>query len=117
MIAETAFINRLYALFNARQLDDILALLAPDVAWANGMEGGHVHGYAGVRDYWTRKWAMIDPTVDPTRIAVQPSGLIVVAVHQVVRDLAGKVLSDEAVEHSFTLRDAKVVRFDITTRH
>jgi len=22
--------------------------------WANGMEGGHVHGHDGVRNYWTR---------------------------------------------------------------
>ena len=117
MIEQTAFINRLYGLFNARQLEEILTLLAPDVAWANGMEGGHVHGHDGVRDYWTRQWAMIDPTVDPTRITVQPSGLIVVTVRQVVRDIAGKTLSDEMVEHTFTLREGRVARFDITTRH
>jgi hypothetical protein len=24
--------------------------------WANGMEGGHVVGHDGVRNYWTRHW-------------------------------------------------------------
>ena len=34
----------------------MLAVLADDVAWANGMDGGHVHGREAVREYWTRQW-------------------------------------------------------------
>lgn len=116
MIEQTAFINRLYSLFNARKLDEILELLAPDVVWANGMEGGHVHGHVGVRDYWSRQWEMIDPSVEPTRISVSTSGDVVVDVHQVVRDLAGKTLSDETVRHSFTIHEGKIARFDILGR-
>lgn len=37
----------------------------PDVASANGMEGGHVYGHEAVRDYWTRQWKLIDPQVEP----------------------------------------------------
>ncbi len=33
--------------------------------WANGMEGGDVHGVDEVRKYWTRQLAMIDPRVEP----------------------------------------------------
>jgi hypothetical protein len=116
MIEQTALINRLYALFNARKLDEILEMLTPDVVWANGMEGGHVHGRDGIRDYWGRQWAMIDPSVEPTRITVLPSGPVVVDVRQVVRDLAGKTLSDETVRHSFIIRDGRVARFDILGR-
>jgi len=39
-----------YRDFNARRLDDVLALMQPDVVWPNGMEGGFVYGHQVVRD-------------------------------------------------------------------
>ena len=116
MIEQTAFINRLYSLFNARDIDGVFGLLTVDVVWANGMDGGHVHGHDEVRAYWTRQWSMIDARVDPIDIAIQPTGLIIVHARQVVRDKQGKVLSDETVEHRFTLQGGKVARFDIGER-
>jgi hypothetical protein len=85
----------------------------PNVLWANGMEGGHVHGRQGVRDYWLRQWTMINPHVEPTGLATGPDGEIVVEVHQIVRDLEGKVLSDKAVGHIFQIEDGLIRRFDI----
>ena len=113
MIEQTAFINRLYSLFNARDIEGVFELLEPEVIWANGMDGGHVHGYDEIRAYWTRQWSMIDARVDPMQIAIQSSGRIIVHAHQVVRDKQGKILSDETVEHLFTLHAGKVARFDI----
>jgi ketosteroid isomerase-like protein len=49
-----------YAAFNTRDIDGALSAMQPDVAWANGMEGGIVHGSEGVRAYWTRQWQMIE---------------------------------------------------------
>lgn len=37
-------LTKAYAAFNARDIDLVLALMHPDVEWANGMEGGYVHG-------------------------------------------------------------------------
>ena len=50
-----------YREFNARNIEAVLERLRPEVEWANGMEGGHVLGRDGVRDYWTRQWAILDP--------------------------------------------------------
>jgi len=36
--------GRLYAAFNRREIDAVLDRLAPDVQWANGLEGGHARG-------------------------------------------------------------------------
>ena len=58
-------IKELYALFNARAMDRLLASMDPEVVWANGMDGGYVHGREGVRAYWTRQWSIIDPHVEP----------------------------------------------------
>src|SRR5271157_5726815 len=48
-----------------------------DVDWANGMEGGSVHGRSGVRDYWTRQWQLIDPRIDPQRFEGDAAQVVV----------------------------------------
>ena len=60
MADDIEFLKRLYDRFNARDMEAVLAKLDENVVWANGMEGGHVHGRDGVRGYWTRQWAMVD---------------------------------------------------------
>jgi ketosteroid isomerase-like protein len=107
------FFKRLYEHFNARDMEALLAAMHPDVAWANGMEGGHVHGREGVRDYWTRQWAMIDPHVEPTGFSSGPDDKVVVEVHATVRDLQGAVLVDQMVGHIFTIENGLIRRFDI----
>jgi hypothetical protein len=106
-------LKKAYSAFNARDLDGALATMQPDVVWPNGMEGGVVHGHEGVRAYWTRQWGMIDPHVEPKTFTPDPSGRIAVGVHQVVRELSGKVLQDRMVEHVYTLKDGLIQTMDI----
>ena len=106
-------LSQLYSQFNAREMEAILASLHPEVVWANGMEGGYVHGRSGVREYWTRQWAMIDPRVEPINFTEGDEGAIEVEVHQVVRDLEGRILLDKTVGHIFHLESGFVRRFDI----
>jgi ketosteroid isomerase-like protein len=110
----------LYDRFNARDIDGVLTALAGDVAWANGMDGGHVHGRDGVRDYWTRQWAIVSPHVEPVTFHRTADDAIVVEVLQAVRDLEGRPLQgqthglrDKTVGHVFRMRGGKVARFDI----
>jgi hypothetical protein len=106
-------IKRLYDRFNARDMEALLSAMKEDVVWANGMEGGHVHGREGVRSYWTRQWAMIDPHVEPVAFSTGQNGELIVEVHTIVRDLNGVVLVDKMVGHEFRLEEALVARFDI----
>ena len=110
---ERELLRGAYAEFNARRLEDVLARMHPDVEWANGMEGGHVHGREGVRAYWTRQWAMIDPHVEPLSIEPDDQGRLIVEVHQVVRDPAGTVLVDKIVHHAYRLAEGLIQRMDI----
>src|ERR1700753_1702471 len=73
---EVELLKRLYHRFNARDIDGVLAALADDVAWANGMEGGHVHGREAVRAYWTRQWAIVSPHVEPVSFHRTADGAI-----------------------------------------
>jgi ketosteroid isomerase-like protein len=119
MSHEFDVLREIYDRFNARDLDGVLAHLASDVVWANGMDGGYVQGHAAVRDYWTRQWAMVSPHVEPVDFH-ESDGRVVAEVRQFVRDLDGNPLRgqthglrDKTVEHLFRLQDGKVVRFDI----
>ena len=106
-------LTRMYVAFNARDIDTVLSMLAPDVDWPNGMEGGRVSGRDGVRDYWSRQFAVLDPRVDPERVVRLDGDRIAVEVKQVVRDLSGKLVVDQMVRHTYTFRDGFVIRMDI----
>lgn len=113
-------IKSVYQSFNARDIDGVLATLAEDVAWANGMDGDHVRGRKGVRDYWTRQWAVVSPFVEPVAFDDSEDGVVAVEVIQSVFDLNGQPLEgqthglkDKTVTHIFRMEGDKIVRFDI----
>lgn len=113
-------IKRIYDSFNARDIDGVLTVLADDVAWANGMDGGHVHGREAVRDYWTRQWAVVSPHVEPVAFEEKEDGALAVEVIQSVFYLNGQPLKgqthglkDKTVTHIFRMEGDKIVRFDI----
>jgi len=107
------FLKRVYDLFNARDMEAVLAAMHEDVIWANGFEGGHVHGRNGVRSYWRNQWATINPHVEPLTFACGPEGEVAVEVHQVVLDLQGNLLADQMVGHVFRIENGLIKRFDI----
>ena len=113
MPTDTEILKCLYQRFNARDMEALLNAMHPDVMWANGMEGGHVHGREGVRNYWTRQWTMVDPHVEPINISAGPDGTARVRVHQVVSDLKGTILRDTMVTHVFRIQQGLIQRFDI----
>ncbi len=102
-----------YRDFNARRIDAVLERLDPAVEWANGMEGGHVYGREAVREYWTRQWKTLDPHVEPLRMDRDPSGRMIVEVHQVVRNLEGNILVDTIVHHAYRIDSGLIQRMDI----
>jgi ketosteroid isomerase-like protein len=113
MSDEVELLKRVYDRFNARDMETVLAAMDEDVTWANGMDGGYVRGREGVRSYWTRQWAMIDPRVEPVSFSTSPDGELVVEVHQAVRDLQGNILADQMVGHIFRLESGLIKHFDI----
>ena len=117
---DVKMLERIYDRFNARDIDGVLSALTDDVAWANGMDGGQIHGREAVREYWTRQWSVVSPRVEPIGFRRTADGAIVAKVRQSVRDLEGQPLEgqthglkDKTVGHVFRLRDGKVARFDI----
>jgi hypothetical protein len=102
-----------YAAFNNRDLATALLAMHPDVEWPNGLEGGVVHGRDEVADYWTRQWRAIDPHVDPVRIDAEDDQHLIVAVHQIIRNLTGQIVSERFLEHAYLVEDGLIKRMEI----
>jgi hypothetical protein len=102
-----------YAAFNARDIGAALTLMTDDVTWPMAFKGGFVRGPEAIRAYWTEQWAEIDPQVAPVAFYVQGAAQVLVDVRQVVRDLAGSVLSEENVGHRFAIRDGLIQAMEI----
>ena len=106
-------ISQAYSAFNIRDIDGVLLTLDPNVQWANGWEGGYVKGHDEVRKYWTRQWKEIDPNVKPVGFKERQDEQIEVQVHQIVKDLQGKVILNGMVKHIYTIKDGLIQNMDI----
>lgn len=106
-------LRAVYAAFNRRDIETVLAVMHPEVDWPNGMEGGRVAGKSAVRDYWRRQFESLNPRVEPQGFTTEADGRIAVAVHQVVHDNAGKLLVDQMLQHVYDIRDGLIRSMEI----
>lgn len=106
-------IEQAYSAFNKRDIDGALALMTPDVSWPKASEGGKVVGKDEIRAYWTRQWGEFDPHVEPLAMTEEDGGKIHVRVHQLVKSLQGKVLSESEVLHVFTVNNGLIDAMDL----
>ncbi|MEL6973305.1 MAG: nuclear transport factor 2 family protein [Cyanobacteria bacterium P01_D01_bin.36] len=110
---EIDLLRKSYAAFNARDLDAVLALMAPDVHWPRAFKGGFVCGPEDVRAYWIEQGSEIEAYVEPVAFYPEEDGRLLVNVHQVVRDLAGAVLADEHVGHRYTFEQGLIQSMEV----
>jgi hypothetical protein len=106
------FFEELYKNFNSRNIDAVIAHTTENVQWANGMEGGYVHGHNGLRDYWRRQFTLINPEVTPLEVKIDDN-IATIKVHQLVLDLNGQLLLDKNIYHHFYMDHDKIARFEI----
>src|SRR5271163_4792442 len=106
-------IEQVYSAFNKRDIDGALALMTQDVSWPKASEGGKVVGKEEIRAYWTRQWGEFDPLVEPLAMTEEDGGKTRVRVHQLVKSLAGDVLSDSEVVHVFTVKGGLIAAMDL----
>ncbi|MEM7077010.1 MAG: nuclear transport factor 2 family protein [Pseudomonadota bacterium] len=113
MEAEVALLTtQLYPHFNHRHLEGIMPHFIADADWPNGMTGGRVVGLAAIRRYWTQQWSVINSQVTPISYRLT-DGQVILEVHQLVRDMRGKQLSEGVVYHVYRFQGGKIARMDI----
>jgi ketosteroid isomerase-like protein len=111
--SEIDLLRNIYAGFNRREIETVLALMDADVDWPNGMEGGRVLGRSAVREYWRRQFEALDPKVEPKNFSRESDGRIVVEVHQVVHEKSGKLVVDQMVRHVYEFRGGLIRSMEI----
>ena len=106
-------LTQAYSAFNRRDIDSALALMSENVSWPKASEGGRVVGKEEIRSYWSRQWKEFDPHVEPLEMIDRAGGITEVKVHQLVKSLAGEILSDSEVWHVYTIADGLIERMDL----
>ena len=106
-------IKQAYAAFNKRNIDEVLATFHPEVQWSKAWEGGYISGHEEIKEYWTRQWKELNPTVTPTGFKERENGGLEVEVHQNVKDLNGNLVFDGLVKHVYTFDKDLIKSMDI----
>ncbi len=106
-------IERAYNAFNQRDIQAVLSFMSTDVSWPNGWEGGYLNGHNEVRDYWTRQWKEIDPSVTPVFISSLADNKFDVEVRQTIKSKSGEILSDDIAHHIYTFENEKIKKMEI----
>lgn len=108
-----SLIAQVYSAFNRRDIDGAFAFMSDSVSWPKASEGGRADGKEAIRAYWNRQWKEFDPHVDPIEVLDRGSGRTHVRVHQVVKNLAGGLLSDSEVWHIYRIANGRIERMDL----
>ena len=103
----------LYDAFNKRDIEPVIAMMHPLVAWANGMNAGFINGRDGVREYWLAQFQMINPQFNPLDYSLDNQGKAILKVRQVVHDLYGQLLFDKTVSHIFSFEGGLIRKYEI----
>ena len=106
-------IKKAYSAFNARNIEETLSTMQPNVLWSKAWEGGYISGHEEIKKYWTRQWNEINPDVEPVGFIERQNGSLEVEVHQKVKDLQGNLMFDGTVLHIYTFEDNLIKTMDI----
>lgn len=106
-------IQKAYAAFNERNIDNALSTMQKDIQWSKAWEGGYISGHNEIKEYWTRQWTEINPKVEPIGFNKRENGSLEVKVHQNVKDLQGNLVFDGLVKHIYTFQDGLIKTMDI----
>ncbi|MFT4254598.1 MAG: nuclear transport factor 2 family protein [Caulobacter sp.] len=113
MSARIALLTRLYAAFNRGDFDAFAAELDPAVDWPDQIGGGRVQGLEAMRDFWSRRDALVRVETAPVEFTPLEDGRVLVATNQTVRNLQGRLWSDICVRHIYTFHEGRVARMDV----
>jgi hypothetical protein len=103
-----------YSDFNKRDINAVLAVMHPEVEWANGVERGYVHGHDAVRGYLLDSPIEFSfPHVEPQAFQLDENQRTIIDVHQVVCDLEGNILVDQIVQHLYMFENELIRRIDV----
>jgi ketosteroid isomerase-like protein len=113
MTAGEVRIAELYDVFNARDFDRFMAMLAPDVVWPDETEDRQLCGREAVRTYLLETTAPLIARYVPIAYHVEADGRVAALLRQLITSAAdGSLWSSTRVLHRWTLREGLVARLE-----
>ena len=106
-------VRHAYDAFNSRDIDAAVRLMAEDVVWPDVSDGGFVHGPDEVREHWRAQFDAVDPRLELLGIEALGDGRLRACVRQVVRSSQGEPVSDERLNHVYTIGHGRIERMEI----
>ncbi|HWB28676.1 MAG TPA: nuclear transport factor 2 family protein [Chitinophagaceae bacterium] len=110
---QEVLLMKAYDAFNARDMEGVISLMKENITWPNGWEGGYVFGHNGVRDYWKRQWAGLNPKVVPVSFRLLDDGRAEIIIQQTVKDMRDNLLFQGPVKHLYTFEDGLIAHMEI----
>ncbi|WP_051799941.1 nuclear transport factor 2 family protein [Catenuloplanes japonicus] len=110
-IGPAGLVRRMYAAYNERDAERLLAMVTDDVDWPDGPR--RMHGKDALRDYWTRQWQRVHTHDEAGAIVALGGGRFQVHIEQTVRTPDGTPVSAGRFRHTLLLRDGLAARLDI----
>lgn len=107
-----ALVIALFDAFNARNLEAARALLHPDADWPNLFGEDRLHGPDRVLAMWSEQFARFDPEISLISMTTLPDGRRRARINHVVRNLDGRVFTDEEATVTYRFRDCLIARMD-----
>jgi len=105
-----------YELFNAQDLDGLLALFTEDIEWPDVVNGDLLHGIGEVREYFERIFAITKVQVILGDV-IEIGDAVVATTYQQFYDLDGKMLGEpRMVVNRFSFRGDLVCRMVLTSQ-
>ncbi|MDO9474278.1 MAG: nuclear transport factor 2 family protein [Caulobacter sp.] len=110
--ASDALIVALFDAFNARDLEAAKALIHPEADWPDVFSEGRLHGRDQVLAMWSEQFRQFSPECFLIEMTALPDGRRRVRTNHVVRNLDGKIFTDEQATMTYKFRDGLIARID-----
>jgi hypothetical protein len=110
--APDALVIDLFDAFNARNLEAARALIHPEADWPDVFSEGRLQGRDQVLAMWSEQFRQFNPECFLIEMTALPDGRRRVRTNHVVRNLDGKVFTDEQATMTYEFRDGLIARID-----
>jgi hypothetical protein len=102
----------LFDAFNARDLGAAAALLHPEADWPDVFSTDRLHGREQILAMWSEQLRRFDPEIALLEMTALRDGKRRARVNYVVRNLDGRIFTDEEATMTYKFRDGLIARLD-----
>jgi hypothetical protein len=110
--ASDGLIVALFDAFNARDLEAARALIHPEADWPDVFSEGRLQGREQILAMWSEQFRQFSPECFLIEMTALPDGRRHVRTNHVVRNLDGRVFTDEQATMTYKFRDGLIARLD-----